>query len=161
MSTSHDSDIPFIPSKIFPSAPDTEKVDRINKMNGMKRRTVASASTTEKNEQRRVTGSLCRCQPRGDTMCEETSKPATVYFEPALHRAIRLKAAHTHQTVSEIVNDALRLALREDHEDLAAFEDRVAERVISYQALLKDLKAHARCERVFKAQISKTSSRSR
>ncbi|MBA2351501.1 MAG: CopG family transcriptional regulator [Betaproteobacteria bacterium] len=77
-------------------------------------------------------------------MSEETSKRATVYFEPALHQAIRLKAAHTHRTVSDIVNDAVRLALREDQEDLAAFEDRVAEPVISYEALLKDLKAHGK-----------------
>ena len=77
-------------------------------------------------------------------MSTETSKRATVYFEPALHQAIRLKAAHTHQSVSDIVNNAVRLALREDQEDLAAFEDRVAEPVISYEALLKDLKAHGK-----------------
>ena len=77
-------------------------------------------------------------------MSEETSKRATVYFEPALHKAIRLKAAHTHRSISEIVNDAVRWALREDHEDLAAFDDRVAEPVISYEALLKDLKAHGK-----------------
>jgi len=77
-------------------------------------------------------------------MSEESSKRATVYFEPALHEAIRLKAAHTHRSVSDIVNDAVRLALREDQEDLAAFGDRVAEPVISYEALLKDLKAHGK-----------------
>lgn len=77
-------------------------------------------------------------------MSEETSKCATVYFEPELHKAIRLKAAHTHRSISEIVNDAVRLSLREDQEDLAAFEDRVAEPVMSYEALLKDLKAHGK-----------------
>jgi hypothetical protein len=77
-------------------------------------------------------------------MSEETSKRATVYFEPALHKAIRLKAAHTNRSVSEIVNDAVRLALREDQEDLSAFEDRVAEPVISYEALLKDLKSNGK-----------------
>jgi hypothetical protein len=77
-------------------------------------------------------------------MSEETSKRATVYFQPELHQAIRLKAAHTNRSVSDIVNDAVRLALREDHEDLRAFEDRVAEPVISYEALLKDLKAHGK-----------------
>ena len=55
-----------------------------------------------------------------------------------------MKAAHTHRSISEIVNDAVRLALREDQEDLAAFEDRVAEPTISYEALLKDLKAHGK-----------------
>lgn len=77
-------------------------------------------------------------------MSKESSKRATVYFEPALHKAIRLKAAHTHRSVSDIVNDAVRLSLQEDQEDLAAFEDRAAEPVISYEALLKDLKAHGK-----------------
>ena len=65
---------------------------------------------------------------------------ATIYFEPEIHKAIRLKAADTHRTLSDIVNEAVRAALREDQEDLAAFEDRVAEPIISYEALLKDLK---------------------
>lgn len=77
-------------------------------------------------------------------MTEDAAKRATVYFEPELHRAVRLKAAHTHRSISEIVNDAVRMALREDEEDLAAFEDRVAEPAISYEALLRDLKAHGK-----------------
>ena len=77
-------------------------------------------------------------------MSSNAAKRATVYFEPELHRAIRLKAAHTHRSISEIVNDAVRLSLQEDAADLAAFEDRVAEPVISYEALLKDLKAHGK-----------------
>jgi hypothetical protein len=77
-------------------------------------------------------------------MNEEAAKRATVYFEPALHKAIRLKAAHGNQSISQIVNDAVRMALLEDHDDLAAFEDRVAEPVMSYEALLKDLKAHGK-----------------
>lgn len=77
-------------------------------------------------------------------MGEETSKRATVYFEPDLHRAIRLKAAHTQQSISEIVNNAVRAALRDDQDDLAAFRDRVAEPVMSYEALLKDLKSHGK-----------------
>ncbi len=77
-------------------------------------------------------------------MSDAASKRATIYFEPALHTAIRLKAAHTHQSISEIVNEAVRAALREDQQDLAAFEDRVAEPVLTYEALLKDLKAHGK-----------------
>jgi hypothetical protein len=69
---------------------------------------------------------------------------ATIYLEPALHRALRLKAAHTQRTMSDLVNDAVRQALREDQEDLAAFEQRIAEPEISYEALLKDLKAHGK-----------------
>lgn len=77
-------------------------------------------------------------------MNAEMSKRVTVYFEPELHKAVRLKAVHTHQTVSEIVNEAVRTVLREDEEDLAIFNERVAEPVISYEALLKDLKAHGK-----------------
>jgi plasmid stability protein len=74
----------------------------------------------------------------------ELSKRSTIYFDPELHRALRLKAAETHRSVSEIVNNALRQALREDQEDLAAFDERVAEPTISYEALLNDLKAHGK-----------------
>jgi plasmid stability protein len=74
----------------------------------------------------------------------DLSKRSTVYFEPELHRALRLKAATTHRSVSEIVNDALRLALREDQEDLAAFDERAAEPTLSYEELLNDLKAHGK-----------------
>jgi hypothetical protein len=75
---------------------------------------------------------------------EAAAKRATIYFDPEIHKAIRLKAADTHRTLSDIVNEAVRAALREDQEDLAAFEDRVAEPTISYEALLKDLKANGK-----------------
>jgi plasmid stability protein len=73
-----------------------------------------------------------------------TSKRATIYFDPGLHAALRLKAAHSERTISELVNDAVRAALAEDQEDLRAFEDRVAEPTMTYEALLDDLKAHGR-----------------
>ncbi len=69
-------------------------------------------------------------------------KRTTVYFDPKIHAALRLKAAHSDRSVSELVNDAVRAALAEDQEDLSAFADRVAEPTISYEALLDDLKAH-------------------
>ena len=72
------------------------------------------------------------------------SKRSTIYFEPEIHHALRIKAANTHQSVSEVVNDAVRLALREDEEDLRAFEERAAEPTLSYEALLKDLKSHGK-----------------
>ena len=74
----------------------------------------------------------------------DLSKRSTIYFDPDLHRALRIKAAVTHRSVSEIVNDALRLALREDQEDLAAFQERVAEPTMSYEDLLDDLKANGK-----------------
>lgn len=74
----------------------------------------------------------------------ELSKRSTIYFEPELHRALRVKAASTHRSVSEIVNDALRLALREDQDDLAVFDERAAEPILTYEELLNDLKAHGK-----------------
>lgn len=71
-------------------------------------------------------------------------KRSSVYFDADLHVALRLKAAHSHRSMSDIVNDAVRVALAEDQEDLAAFDDRVAEPTMSYEALLDDLKAHGK-----------------
>jgi predicted HicB family RNase H-like nuclease len=51
---------------------------------------------------------------------------ATIYFDPDLHRALRLKAAEMDQSVSELVNEAVKLSLAEDAEDLAAFEARAS-----------------------------------
>ncbi|MBM4397102.1 MAG: CopG family transcriptional regulator [Deltaproteobacteria bacterium] len=71
-------------------------------------------------------------------------KRSTVYFDPDLHHALRVKAAHSQRTLSEIVNEAVRLALREDQEDLAAFENRAHEPLMTYQELLEDLKANGK-----------------
>lgn len=71
----------------------------------------------------------------------EHYKRSTVYLDPDLHRAVKLKSAHTNRSISDIVNESLRAALREDEEDLAAFEERAAEPVMSYEALLSKLKA--------------------
>ncbi len=71
-------------------------------------------------------------------------KRATIYIEPELHKAMRLKSAHTNRTISDLVNESLRESLREDQEDLEAFEKRASEPVISYEALLAKLKADGR-----------------
>ena len=67
-------------------------------------------------------------------------KRATVYFEPELHRALRLKAAETERSISDLVNEAVQHSLAEDAEDLAAFDDRVNEPNLPYEAVVKDLK---------------------
>ena len=74
----------------------------------------------------------------------EPSKRSTIYFEPEVHKALRLKAASTHRSVSDLVKEAVRQALQEDQEDLAAFDDRVAEPTMTYEELLNDLKAHGK-----------------
>lgn len=67
-------------------------------------------------------------------------KRATVYFDSGLHRALRIKAAETEQSISKIINDAVRLSLAEDVEDLAAFEGRAKEPNLRFEAVLKDLR---------------------
>ncbi len=67
-------------------------------------------------------------------------KRSTIYFDPDLHRALRLKAAETDQSVSELVNEAVKLSLAEDAEDLAAFEARASEPNLPFEEVLKDLR---------------------
>ena len=71
---------------------------------------------------------------------EKSQKRATVYFDPALHRALRLKAAETERSLSDLVNEAVRYSLAEDAEDLAAFDDRVAEPDLPFESVVKELK---------------------
>ena len=69
-----------------------------------------------------------------------TQKRATVYFDPTLHRALRVKAASTERSISDLVNQAIRTSLAEDAEDLAAFDARAKEPTIAFEEVLKDLK---------------------
>lgn len=55
-----------------------------------------------------------------------------------------MKAALTDLSLSELVDEAVRLLMNEDQEDLEAIADRVEEPVISYEALLRDLKKHGK-----------------
>lgn len=74
----------------------------------------------------------------------ELSKRSTVYFEPEIHQALKIKSAITHQSLSQVVNEAIRIALQEDREDLSAFEERASEPTLSYEEMLEDLKTHGK-----------------
>ncbi len=67
------------------------------------------------------------------------SKRATVYFDPAIHRVLKVKAAETSTSISDIIDKAIRRELLEDEEDLRAFNERVSEPTISYYKLVADL----------------------
>ncbi|MEN8184544.1 MAG: ribbon-helix-helix domain-containing protein [Myxococcota bacterium] len=71
---------------------------------------------------------------------DTTSRRTTVYFDPQIHRALRLKAAATDRSVSDLVNDAVHELLLEDADDLEAFEDRAEEATLSFEQVLKDLR---------------------
>ena len=68
------------------------------------------------------------------------AKKVTVYIEIEIHKALRIKAAETDQSVSDIVNEAIGIYLGEDADDLAAIKQRKGEKRISYEEVLKDLR---------------------
>lgn len=74
----------------------------------------------------------------------ELPKRSTIYFEPELLQALRFKAASTNRTVSDLVNEAVHLALQDDQEDLAAFDEKETESTMPYEELLNDLKSHGK-----------------
>ena len=67
-------------------------------------------------------------------------KRTTVYFDPEIHRALRLKSAVSERSISEMVNDAVRSSLAEDAEDLAAFDDRADEPAVDFEDFVKKMK---------------------
>ncbi len=71
---------------------------------------------------------------------ETTPKRATVYLDPAIHRALRLKAAETDRTMSDLVNEAVKLSLAEDAEDLSAFGERASELNLPFEDVVKELR---------------------
>ena len=67
-------------------------------------------------------------------------KRATIYFEPEIHRALRMKSAVSERSISDVVNEAVRLALAEDADDLAAFDSRAREPAQDFETLVKTLR---------------------
>ena len=73
-----------------------------------------------------------------------SQKRATVYFEPDVHRALRLKAAASDRSISDMVNDAVKIALAEDVDDLAAFVERKDDKSLSFDTFVQGLKRRGR-----------------
>ncbi len=74
----------------------------------------------------------------------DTPKRATVYFEAEVHRALRLKAAAAERSISDMVNDAVRVTLAEDAEDLAALSNRKNEKSVSFDTFVQSLRRRGR-----------------
>ena len=70
----------------------------------------------------------------------EITKRATIYLNQQLHKALKMKAAETDTTISDLVNISIKEMFMEDEEDLQTFKDRVDEPTITYEKLLADLK---------------------
>ena len=75
---------------------------------------------------------------------KNSNKRSTIYFDPELHYALKLKAAETNRSVSDLVNEAVKLSLVEDAEDLSAFEDRLSEPEMPFEDFIKDLRARGK-----------------
>ena len=72
------------------------------------------------------------------------AKRATIYLDPTLHKALKLKSVETSRSMSDLVNQAVRVALAEDAEDLADFEERADESMIGYDEMVKRLRRDGR-----------------
>jgi len=72
------------------------------------------------------------------------TKRATIYLDSELHKALRIKAAETEYSMSELVNDAIKYSLAEDSIDLAAFDERKDEPVTAFKDVLKKLKKNGK-----------------
>ncbi len=68
------------------------------------------------------------------------ARRVTIYFEPEVHRALKLKAASSDRSMSEMVNDAVRAALAEDADDLGAFEERAKKPERAFESFVKSLR---------------------
>jgi len=68
------------------------------------------------------------------------TKRTTVYLDPDLHHALRIKAAETQYSMSELIEEAVKISLAEDSIDLAAFEQRRKEPSLAFENVLKNLK---------------------
>ena len=74
----------------------------------------------------------------------DSQKRATIYLDADVHRALRLKAAASDRSISEMVNDAVKATLAEDADDLAAFSERKDERGVSFEAFVQGLRRRGR-----------------
>ncbi len=66
---------------------------------------------------------------------------STIYLDPELHRALRIKAAETDRSISDLISNAVKSALAEDAEDLEAFEERASEPDLLFETVVRALKA--------------------
>jgi hypothetical protein len=71
-------------------------------------------------------------------------KRSTVYFDPDLYKALKIKAAQSDKSLSELINRAVRYSLAEDAEDLAAFAERKNEPNLDFEKVLKDLRSRGK-----------------
>jgi hypothetical protein len=67
-------------------------------------------------------------------------RPTTIYLDPKILQAVKIRAALSGESVSDIANQALASRLKEDEADLRVFRDRAGQPTRDYESVLRDLK---------------------
>lgn len=71
-------------------------------------------------------------------------KRTTIYLDSDVHRALRIKAAETEHSMSEVIEDAIKVSLTEDSIDLATFEQRKDEPSMAFENIVKKLRKNGK-----------------
>jgi hypothetical protein len=66
---------------------------------------------------------------------------ATVYLDDDVHKALRMKSAETGESMSQLINDAVRVVMAEDLEDISDWNARCNEQSIGNEEFLRQLRA--------------------
>jgi hypothetical protein len=74
----------------------------------------------------------------------EESKRVTIYFDANVHRALRLRAAACNRSISDMVNEAVRMTLAEDADDLRDVKQREEEESIVFEDFVSSLRKSGR-----------------
>ncbi len=77
-------------------------------------------------------------------MASATAKRATVYFDREIHHALRMKSAAEERSISDVVNEAVKLSLAEDADDLAVFDRRAKEPALDFEKLVRAMRRRGR-----------------
>lgn len=72
------------------------------------------------------------------------NKRATVYFDPEIHKALKLKTVNSDTSISDIIDKVVRQALLEDAEDKKTFSDRITEPSLSFESFVRDLERNGK-----------------
>lgn len=67
-------------------------------------------------------------------------RPTTVYLDPRIARAIKMKAAASGKSVSDFANEGLAALLREDERDLRIFRERKNQPTRDYDEVVREMK---------------------
>ena len=74
----------------------------------------------------------------------DESKRATIYFDADVHRALRLRAAACNRSISDMVNEAVRMTLAEDADDLRDADQMQDEESIGFEEFVSSLRNSGR-----------------